>query len=86
MIITNRYDNLMAQAKKYRNNIDKRTTRDNNAINKLQSQILAIKYKREVYITKQNQKLTDVNSLIANEQTRILKDKLGDDYDKVTKR
>jgi len=86
MIVTNRYDNLMAQAKKYRNNIDNRTTKDDNKIKKLQSQILAIKYKREVYITKQNNKLTDVNSLISNEQNRILKDKVEEEYDKVTKR
>lgn len=86
MIVTNRYDNLMAQAKKYRNNIDNRTTKDDNKIKKLQSQILAIKYKREVYITKQTNRLTDVNSLIANEQNRILRDKVEEEYDKVTKR
>ena len=86
MIVTNRYDNLMAQAKKYRNNIDNRTTKDDNKIKKLQSQILTIKYKREVYITKQTNRLTDVNSLIANEQNRILKDKVEEEYDKVIKR
>ena len=81
MFNTDRYDRLQAKAKKVRNQIDSRNTRDNARINKRQTEILDIKYKREVYITNKNNKLTDLNSLIANEQNRILKDKIEEEYD-----
>ena len=80
-LVNDRYDRLQAQAKKVRNQIDSRNTRDNARINKRQTEILDIKYKREVYIAKQNNKLIDLNSLIANEQNRILKDKLQEEYE-----
>ena len=83
-LVNDRYDRLQAQAKKVRNQIDSRNTRDNARINKRQTEILDIKYKREVYITNKNNKLTDLNSLIANEQNRILKDKLQEEYDQAT--
>lgn len=81
MFETNRYDRLQAKAKKVRNQIDSRNTRDNARINKRQTEILDIKYKREVYITNKNNKLTDLNSLITNEQNRILKDTIKEEYE-----
>lgn len=84
MFEINRYDRLQAKAKKVRNKIDSRNTTDEAKIKRLQTEILNIKYKREVYITNKNNKLTDLNSLIANEQNRILKDKLQEEYDLVT--
>lgn len=83
-LVSDRYDRLQAQAKRVRNNIDHRNTTDDARIKRLQTEILNIKYKREVYIAKQNNKLIDLNSLIANEQNRILKDKLEEEYDQVT--
>lgn len=83
-LIVDRYDRLQAKAKKVRNDIDSRNTTDDTRIKKLQTKILDIKYKREVYITNKNNKLTDLNSLIANEQNRILKDKLQEEYEQVT--
>lgn len=80
-LIVNRYDRLQAKAKKVRNQIDSRNTTDDARIKKLQTEILDIKYKREVYITNKNNKLTDLNSLIANEQNRILKDTIKEDYE-----
>jgi hypothetical protein len=83
-LVSDRYDRLQAQAKKVRNQIDSRNTTDDARIKKLQTEILNIKYKREVYIANKNNKLTDLNSLIANEQNRILKDKLQEEYDQAT--
>ena len=83
-LVSDRYDRLQAQAKRVRNQIDSRNTTDDARIKKLQTEILNIKYKREVYITNKNNKLTDLNSLIANEQNRILKDKLEEEYDQAT--
>ncbi len=80
-LVNDRYDRLQAQAKRVRNNIDGRNTRDDARIKKLQTEILNIKYKREVYITKQNNKLTDLTSLISNEQNRILRDKINEEYE-----
>ena len=81
MLETNRYDRLQAKAKKLRNEIDSRNTRDDAKIKKLQTDILNIKYKREVFITNKNNKLTDVTSLITNEQNRILKDTIKEEYE-----
>jgi hypothetical protein len=81
MFEINRYDRLQAKAKKVRNQVDGRNTRDDARIKKLQTKILNIKYKREVYMTNKNNKLTDLTSLITNEQNRILKDKIQEDYE-----
>ena len=81
MFEINRYDRLQAKAKKVRNQVDGRNTRDDARIKKLQTKILDIKYKREVYMTNKNNKLTDLTSLITNEQNRILKDKIQEDYE-----
>ena len=81
MFEINRYDRLQAKAKKVRNKVDSRNTRDDARIKKLQTKILDIKYKREVYMTNKNNKLTDLTSLITNEQNRILKDKIQEDYE-----
>lgn len=81
----NRYDALQAKAKKLRTKSEKRNARDNEAIRELNAKISTIKYKKEVYNTEINNKLTDVMSLIANEQNRILKDKIDVDYEDVIK-
>ena len=82
MFEINRYDRLQAKAKKLRNKTDNKTIKANKATNtrenkikKLRGQILEINYKKNVYIENVNRKLKDVNSLIANEQNRIIEDK-----------
>ena len=76
MVIVNRYDNLMEKAKKLRNKIERRTTRDNARVEKLQTKISQIKYKKTVYCQNINNKLKDTNSLISNERDRIEQDKI----------
>lgn len=85
MFNTNRYDNLQAKAKRLRNKSEKRNARDTERIRALNARISTIKYKKEVFNTNINNKLTDVESLIANEQNRILRDKLQVDYEDVIK-
>lgn len=78
----NRYDALQAKAKKLRTQVEKRNAKDNETIRALNAKINTIKYKKEVFNTKINNELTDVTSLIINEQNRILKDKVDiDDKD-----
>lgn len=72
----NRYDALQAKAKKLRTQVEKRNAKDNETIRALNAKINTIKYKKEVFNTKINNQLIDVNSLIANEQNRILNDKV----------
>ena len=78
MIITNRYDNLMAQAKKLRNKIEKKNTKADVEIKALNTRIAQIKYNRDVYCSYINNKLKDITSLIENERTRIMKDAKGE--------
>lgn len=78
MIITNRYDNLMAQAKKLRNKIEKKNTNADVEIKELNTRIAQIKYNRDVYCRNINNKLKDITSLIENERTRIMKDAKGE--------
>lgn len=85
MFETNRYDNLQAKAKRLRNKSEKRNARDTERIRALNAKISSIKYKKEVFNTNINNKLTDVESLIANEQNRILRDKIQVDYEDVIK-
>lgn len=77
MVIVNRYDNLMEKAKKLRNKIERRTTKDNARVEKLQSKIAQIKYKKTIYCQNINNKLKDTNSLISNERDRIEQDKIA---------
>jgi hypothetical protein len=85
MFETNRYDNLQAKAKRLRNKSEKRNARDTERIRALNAKISTIKYKKEVFNTNINNKLTDVESLITNEQNRILRDKIQVDYEDVIK-
>ena len=85
MFETNRYDRLQAKAKKLRNKSEKRNARDSERIRELNARIATIKYKKEVFNTNNNNKLTDIESLITNEQNRILKDKLQVEYEDVIK-
>ena len=85
MFETNRYDNLQAKAKRLRNKSERRNARDTERIRALNAKISTIKYKKEVFNTNINNKLTDVESLIANEQNRILRDKIQVDYEDVIK-
>lgn len=78
MIVTNRYDNLMAQAKKLRNKIEKKNTNADVEIKALNTRIAQIKYNRDVYCSNINNKLKDITSLIENERTRIMKDAKGE--------
>lgn len=82
-IVIDRYDNLQAQAKKLRTKSENRKARDDEKIRKHQTIINKIKYKREVFNVNINNKLIDLESLIANEQNRILKDKIQVDYEDV---
>ena len=82
MFEINRYDRLQAKAKKLRNKTDKKTVKANKKVNDLEAKIkqirtniLNINYKKNVYIENIGRKLTDVNSLILNEQNRIIADK-----------
>lgn len=77
MVIVNRYDNLMEKAKKLRNKIERRTTKDNARVEKLQTKISQIKYKKTVYCQNINNKLKDTNSLLSNERDRIEQDKIA---------
>lgn len=79
----NRYDALQAKAKKLRTQVEKRNAKDNETIRALNAKIETIKYKKTVFNTKINNQLIDVTSLIANEQNRILKDKIDTDYSDV---
>ena len=81
MVIVNRYDNLMEKAKKLRNKIERRTTKDNAKVEKLQTKISQIKYKKTVYCQNINNKLKDTNSLISNERDRIEQDKIAFEYE-----
>lgn len=81
MVIVNRYDNLMEKAKKLRNKIERRTTKDNARVEKLQTKISQIKYKKTVYCQNINNKLKDTNSLISNERDRIEQDKIAFEYE-----
>ena len=78
MIITNRYDNLMAQAKKLRNKIEKKNTNADAEIKALNTRIAQIKYNRDVYCRNINNKLKDITSLIENERIRIMQDAKGE--------
>lgn len=78
MIVTNRYDNLMAKAKKLRNKIEKRNTTADASVKALNTKIAQIKYNRDVYCNNINNKLKDVTSLIENERVRIMKDAKGE--------
>lgn len=82
-LVVNRYDHLQAKAKRLRNRSEKRNARDTEKIRALNAKISTIKYNKEVFNTNINNKLTDVESLIANEQNRILKDKIQVDYEDV---
>lgn len=84
-LVVNRYDNLQAKAKRLRNKSEKRNARDMERIRELNAKISSIKYKKDVFNTNINNKLMDVESLIANEQNRILKDKIQVDYEDVIK-
>lgn len=84
-LVVNRYDNLQAKAKRLRNKSEKRNARDTERIRELNAKISSIKYKKDVFNTNINNKLMDVESLIANEQNRILKDKIQVDYEDVIK-
>ena len=84
-LVIDRYDNLQAKAKKLRTRSEKRKARDNEAIRKHQAIINKIKYEGNVYNTNINNKLIDLESLIANEQNRILKDKADVDYEDIIK-
>ena len=70
----NRYDSLMAQATKIRNKIYNKTTATNVQVERLKTQIAKIQNDKRVYCEKLTNQLIDVNSLIANEQRRIMKD------------
>ena len=70
----NRYDMLMAKATKLRNKIYNKNTNANVRIERLKSQIKTIQNNKNVYCEKLNNQLTDVNSLIQNEQRRIIRD------------
>lgn len=70
----NRYDELMAKATKIRNKIYSKNTEVNVRVEKLKAQINKLRNSRDVYCEKLNNQLIDVNSLIANEQRRIMKD------------
>ena len=76
-MVINRYDKLMEKAKKLRNKIERRTTKDNARVEKMQSKISQIKYKKTVYCQNINNKLKDTNSLISNERDRIEQDKIA---------
>ena len=84
-LVVNRYDNLQAKAKRLRNKSEKRNARDTERIRELNAKISSIKYKKDVFNTNINNKLMDVESLIANEQNRILKDKIQVEYEDVIK-
>ena len=84
-LVVNRYDHLQAKAKRLRNKSEKRNARDTERIRALNAKISSIKYKKDVFNTNINNKLMDVESLIANEQNRILKDKIQVDYEDVIK-
>ena len=75
MFETNRYDKLQAKAKKLRNKIERRTVVTDAEIKELRTKINEITYKKNVYCENILRKLKDVNSLILNEQNRILGDK-----------
>ena len=70
----NRYDMLMAQATKLRNKSYKINTRAEARVEKLRSQINKIKNTSRVRCKELNERLIDVNSLIVNEQRRIMRD------------
>lgn len=74
MMTTNRYDKLMAKAKKLRNKIEAKNTKASNKVAKLRNQIAATNYKKDIYIGNISNSLKDINSLIDNERARILKD------------
>lgn len=80
-MVINRYDKLMEKAKKLRNKIERRTTKDNARVEKMQSKISQIKYKKTVYCQNINNKLKDTNSLISNERDRIEQDKIAFEYE-----
>lgn len=75
MFETNRYDKLQAKAKKLRNKIERKTVKTEAKIKELRTEINEISYKKNVYCENVLRKLKDINSLIANEQNRILNDK-----------
>lgn len=85
LFTTNRYDALQAKAKKLRTKAEKRNARDDEKVRELNTKIASIKYKRTVFNTEINNKLTDVTSLIVNEQNRILKDKADIEYEDIIK-
>ena len=70
----NRYDMLMAKATKLRKKIYNKNTNANVRIEKLNAQIKTIQNNKNVYCEKLNNQLTDVTSLIQNEQRRIMED------------
>lgn len=74
MNIMNRYDTLRKKQKKARDLITRKNTRANNQIDRLQKRIAMIKYNRDIYCKKHNNRITDLTSLIENEVTRINKD------------
>ena len=81
MFNTNRYDNLQAKAKKLRLKIEKRNQKAilqnkkiDDMISNLRTKSREVSYKKNVYCTKINLKLKDINSLIKNEQERISND------------
>ena len=74
MFIINRYDYLMGKQKKFRNAVQKTTTTANEKIDRLETIIASIKYKRDINNKALNNKLTDYVSLTKNEVNRIKAD------------
>lgn len=78
MITTNRYDNLMAKAKTYRNKIEKRTINTDVRIKELQTQIVKINTNADVKIKELQTQIAKIKyqkdtyvSLINNKLTDV---------------
>ena len=70
----NSYDMLMAKATKLRDKGYNKNTRANVRVERLKAKIKTIQNNKNVYCEKITNQLIDVNSLIQNEQRRIMKD------------
>ena len=74
-----KYEYLKQQQKDLRTEIERNNNKTNAQIDKLKLKISVIKHQNNVFIKERNDKLTDINALIKNEQDRILKDAEGEE-------
>lgn len=74
-----KYEYLKQQQKDLRTEIERNNNKTNAQIDKLKLKISVIKHQNNVFIKERNDKLTDINALLKNEQERILKDAEGEE-------